>query len=337
MKKQKILITGSLGFVGSHLAKRYHNLGYAVIGVDSGIGGYSDNLIECVTHKIDCCDVNRLNQLFQQNKFDLVIHSACTPYEGLSVVSPVLVTRNTYDATVCVLRCSIEHKVKRFVFMSSMARYGNQKLPFTETMQTRPEDPYGIAKVASEETVKCLCDLNNIEWSIVVPHNIYGPNQVYNDPYRNVVSIFLNRQLQNKPAIIYGDGDQKRCLSYIDDTLRIFDKICFDSSAKSEIFNIGSDEDYITIKELADTCANITGYNGKHKFEPPRPKEVKYATCSSDKIRKYFNYKTQIDLKTGIKNTMNYIIKKGVKPFKYNFEIEINNEKTPMTWKNKLI
>jgi UDP-glucose 4-epimerase len=116
MKKQKILITGSLGFVGSNLAKRYHKLGHEVIGVDSGIGGYSDNLTECVTHKIDCCDVNRLNQLFQQNKFDLVIHSACTPYEGFSVVSPVLVTRNTYDATVCVLRCSIEHKVKRFVF-----------------------------------------------------------------------------------------------------------------------------------------------------------------------------------------------------------------------------
>ena len=333
----KILVTGSLGFVGSHLAKRYHNQGHTVIGVDNGVGGYDDNLTEVQTLRIDCCDQSALDQLFAKEKFELVIHAACTAYEGLSVVSPVLVTRNTFDATVNVLSASIKHKITRFVYLSSMARYGQQEPPFTEDMKPAPEDPYGIAKVAAEDTVKCLCDVNGIDWTIVVPHNIYGPNQVYDDPFRNVVSIFLHRNLQGKPCIIYGDGEQKRCFSYIDDTLQVFDKVCFDDSAVGEIFNIGPDEDYVTINELANITANATGYNGEHEYMPGRPKEVKYATCSSDKIRKYFNYKTKVSIAEGIQNTLQYIRTRGIRKFNYSLPIEIDNEHTPATWTKKLI
>jgi|TARA_B110000285_G_scaffold63268_1_gene72729 UDP-glucose 4-epimerase len=333
----KILITGSLGFVGSHLAKRYHSTGHKVVGIDNGIGGYDDNLTEVQTLRIDCCNQSALDQLFAREKFDIVIHAACTAYEGLSVVSPVLVTRNTYDATVNVLTASIKHNIKRFVYMSSMARYGKQQPPFTEDMKPAPEDPYGIAKVAAEDTVKCLCEVNNIDWSIVVPHNIYGPNQVYDDPFRNVVSIFLHRNLQGKPCIIYGDGEQKRCFSYIDDTLQIFDRIVFDTKAVGQIFNLGPDEDYISINELADLTANATGYNGLHQYMPGRPKEVKYATCSSNKIREYFNYKTEVKIKDGITQTLDYIQKRGIRKFNYSLPIEIENEHTPQTWTKKLI
>ncbi len=332
-----ILVTGGQGFVGSHLANKYHKEGHNVISIDIGIGGYPDNLKDVKNYNIDCRSFEEINEVFEKHKFDIVIHAACTPYEGLSVVSPVLVTRNTFDATVNILTVSVKHKIKRFVYLSSMARYGGQKTPFTEDMRTAPEDPYGIAKVASEDVVKCLCDANKIEWVITVPHNIYGPNQVYNDPYRNVVSIFLHRQLKKKPAIIYGDGSQKRCFSYIDDTLQIFDRICFDEKSKSEIFNIGPDEDYISINELADLCANATNFNEPHQYLPDRPKEVKYATCSSDKIRKYFNYKTNVKLAEGINNTLNYIKKRGLKDFNYNLNIEIDNELTPKTWTKKLI
>jgi len=333
----KILVTGSLGFVGSHLAKRYYYQGHDVVGIDNGVGGYDDNLTEVQTYKIDCCDQSNLDSLFSKQKFDLVIHAACTAYEGLSVVSPVFVTRNTYDATVNVVTSSIKHNVKKFVYMSSMARYGKQTPPFTEDMKPAPEDPYGIAKVAAEDTVKCLCDVNGIQWAIAVPHNIYGPNQIYNDPFRNVVSIFLHRNLQGKPPIIYGDGEQKRCFSYIDDTLQIFDEICFGAKANAETFNIGPDEDYVTINELAKLCANATGYNGMPTYMKGRPKEVKYATCSSDKIRKFFNYKTQVDLKQGINNTLNYIKARGIKKFNYSLPIEIDNENTPQTWTKQLI
>jgi Nucleoside-diphosphate-sugar epimerases len=120
-------------------------------------------------------------------------------------------------------------------------------------------------------------------------------------------------------------------------TLQIFDHICFNDKASGEVFNIGPDEDYISIKELANLCANETSYNGEHKFMPPRPQEVKYATCSSDKIRKFFNYQTKVDIKEGIKKNLEYIKKRGVKNFRYNLPIEINNKLTPKTWSEKLI
>ena len=332
-----ILITGGQGFVGSHLAKRLKKRGHKIISIDNGIGGYPDNLEDIKNYNVDCCDQIKVNEIFNKYKFDIVIHSACTPYEGLSVVSPILITRNTFDATVNILTAAIKNKVKRFIYLSSMARYGSQKTPFTEEMKTAPEDPYGIAKVAAEQVVKCLCDANNIEWTITVPHNIYGPNQVYDDPYRNVVSIFLHRQLKKEPALIYGDGEQKRCFSYIDDTLQVFEQICFEKKSAGEIFNIGPDEDYISIKELADLCANITNFNGPHQFLPKRPNEVKYATCSSNKIRKFFNYKTETNIVEGIKNTLNFIKKRGVREFNYNLPIEIDNELTPKSWTKKLI
>jgi len=160
---------------------------------------------------------------------------------------------------------------------------------------------------------------------------------VYDDPFRNVVSIFLHRNLQGKPCIIYGDGEQKRCFSYIDDTLQVFDKVCFDKSAVGQIFNIGPDEDYVTINELANLTANATGFNGEHEYMPGRPKEVKYATCSSDKIRKFFNYETKISIAEGIQNTLQYIRTRGIRKFNYSLPIEIDNEHTPITWTKKLI
>ena len=333
----KILVTGSWGFVGSHLSKRFLSQGHTVIGVDNAVGGYKDNLTECKTYEIDCCDTDAIDHLFAKESFDLVVHCACTAQEGLSVVSPILITSNTYAATVNVVTASCKYKVKKFVFMSSMARYGDQKPPFIESQSPKPVDPYGIAKVAAEETVKCLCDLHGVQWSVAIPHNIYGPNQVYTDPYRNVVSIFLNRHLQGKPAIIYGDGNQMRSFSYIDDTLSVFDQICFDDRSNGELFNIGPDEDYVSIKELADICSNITGVNLAHQSMPGRPKEVKYATCSSNKIRKWFNYKTQTSLIQGIQKTYEYIKQRGSQPFNYSFELEIENDLTPTTWREKLI
>jgi UDP-glucose 4-epimerase len=91
-----------------------------------------------------------------------------------------------------------------------MARYGNQKTPYKENMPPKPENPYGIAKVATEDTLKLLCEFHGMEYNIAVPHNIVSPNQKYDDPFRNVISIFINRNLQNKPCIIYRDGEQKK-------------------------------------------------------------------------------------------------------------------------------
>jgi len=332
----KIFITGVAGFLGSHLAKRMLDLGHEVIGNDNLIGGDLINLDKRILFfNTDCNNLEEMSKITKG--CEIIYHCAATAHEGLSVFSPHIITNNIFQASVSVITAAIKNKAKRFVYCSSMARYGNQTPPFHEEMQPKPEDPYGIAKVAGENILKVLADLNGMEWNIAVPHNIIGPNQKYDDPFRNVVSIFINRNLQNKPSIIYGDGKQKRCFSYIDDVIYCLEKIALDENINKEIINVGPDEEDITIKEVAEIVANETGFNGAPIFLPDRPKEVKFATCKSDKSRKLLNYKTKTSLKDAIKYTINYVKQNGVKPFKYHLPVEIVNDKTPSTWVKKLI
>ncbi len=332
----KIYITGIAGFLGSHLAKRLIGLGHEISGNDSMIQGDLDNLPKNVTfHKTDCCNFEEMSKNLKG--IDIVYHCAATAHEGLSVFSPNFITKNIFQASISVITASIVNKVKRFVFCSSMARYGSQISPFNETMPPKPEDPYGIAKVAVEESLKLLCKTHFMDYNIAVPHNIVGPNQKYDDPFRNVMSIFINRNLQNKPSIIYGDGNQTRCFSYIDDVIFCLEKLALEKSISKEIINIGPDEETITINNLAKLVANVTGYNGDPIHVPGRPLEVKEATCSSEKARRLLDYKTKTPLIDAIKLTTNYIKNKGTKKFVYNLPVEIKSEITPETWTKKTI
>lgn len=332
----KIFITGIAGFLGSHLADRFINLGYEVSGNDNFIGGYKDNVNPKVTlFDVDCCNRDMMTKIM--NGIDIVIHTAATAHEGLSVFSPDFITKNIFQATVATVSAAIENKVKRFVYCTSMARYGDQQIPFIETQRPQPVDPYGIAKVAGEEVLKVLADTHGMEWNIAVPHNIVGPRQRYDDPFRNVMSIMINRNLQGKPAIIYGDGNQTRCFSYVDDCVNCLEKMALDENIVKEIINIGPDEGTITIKELAYLVANETRCNLEPIFMPDRPREVKHAMCSAEKARKLLNYETKTDVKTAISKTTEYVRQRGVKPFDYSFPLEIVNEKTPKTWKERLM
>lgn len=332
----KIYITGIAGFLGSHLAKRLKELGHDISGNDNLILGDSENLPDDI--KFDETDCSDYDQMVKNLKgFDIVYHCAATAHEGLSVFSPNFITKNIYQASVSVITASIVNNVKKFVFCSSMARYGNQQVPFKEDMSTKPEDPYGIAKVAAEDTLKLLSEVHGMDYNIAVPHNIVGPNQKYDDPFRNVMSIFINRNLQGKPSIIYGDGMQQRCFSYIDDVIFCLEKLALDNNINKETINIGPDEETATILELSKLVANETGYNGNPIFVKDRPKEVKFASCSSDKARKLLGYETKTSLKESIKLTTDFVKQRGIKKFDYNLPLEINSEITPETWKFKKI
>ena len=328
---RKILVTGVAGFLGSHLAEKLSELNHKVIGVDNMSGGYKDNIPKNVKFfNFDCCDLEKMTEVMQG--VEVVYHCAATAHEGLSVFSPFEITKNNYLASVSVFTSAISNKVKRIIFCSSMARYGDQQTPFTEDMKPKPIDPYAISKVAAENVLINLCELNNIEWVIAVPHNIIGPRQKYNDPFRNVVSIMINRMLQNKAPIIYGDGEQKRCFSYIDDCLSCMLPMLDQKNLNKQIINIGPDEEFVTINKIAEICSNITGSNLKPIYKKDRPREVKDASCSADKARKLLNYKTETNLKNGILKTYNYIKGRGAKPFEYYINIEIKNELTPEVW-----
>ena len=333
----KFFVTGVAGFLGSHVADELISQGHEVHGCDTLIGGSMDNVHEDVTfYQVDAIYLNQMKKMTKN--VDVIIHTACTAYEGLSVFSPYLVGQNTYQISLSVFTAAVTNNVKRVINCSSMARYGNQEImPYTEDMIPKPEDPYGIAKLASEQTLEVLSEVHGIEFVNLVPHNIIGPKQKYDDPYRNVVSIMINRILNGNAPIIYGDGEQTRCFSDIDDVVNPMVNSIFSDQAKGETINVGPDEDVITINQLASKVLKVLNSDLEPIYVKERPKEVKYAHCSSEKSRNILGYSTSISLDKSIEKIANWIIEKGPKKFRYHLDIEIENEHTPDTWKNKLI
>lgn len=331
----KIFISGVAGFLGSHIADSMIADGHTVIGCDSMIGGSLDNVPGKVDfHQVDCNQFDTMVRL--TDGCDVVYHCAATAYEGLSVFSPHLITQNVFSASVSLFSAAIHNRVKRIVFCSSMARYGVNQVPFRETYPAKPEDPYGIAKVAAEDVLRNLCAVHGIEYTIAVPHNIIGPRQKYDDPYRNVAAIMMNLMLQNRQPIIYGDGQQKRCFSFVDDCVYCLKEMAFSPKVVGETINIGPDEEFVSVLELAETISNLLRFNLDPIFVPDRPQEVKLATCASDKARELLSYHTSISLKDGLQQMIDYIRTRGVLPFKYHLDLEIINEKTPKTWSQRL-
>ncbi len=333
----RILITGVAGFLGSHLADRFIADGHEVIGIDNLLGGYRSNVPSEVTFvEMDLLDLEKTNAAF--SGVDLVIHAACTAYEGLSVFSPSLVVANTTQITTNVISAAVKNKVKKIVYMSSMARYGSQvTIPFTEDLLPAPQDPYGIAKFSAELLLKNLCEVHGLDYVILVPHNIIGPRQKYDDPYRNVASIMINRMLSGKQPIIYGTGEQKRCFSFIADVVEPLYKASFSLDALSKVINIGPDEEFVTINQLAVMIAEILDFQLAPIYMDGRPQEVFEANCSADLARRILDYETKTELKDGLLELVNWIRHEGVKPFSYHLPLEIVTEKTPKSWKDQLM
>ena len=337
MTAKKFLVTGVAGFLGSHLADTLIEQGFQVVGIDNLVGGYKDNVPkECEFYEVDLSNLDLIEKYFRN--VDIVVHSACTAYEGLSVFSPALVSQNTSQITTNVLSASIQHRVSKFIFMSSMARYGTQRvLPFTENMIPQPQDPYGISKYSSELMVSNLSSVHGMDHVILVPHNIIGPRQKYDDPYRNVASIMINRILHGRQPVIYGDGSQRRCFSFINDVVNPIVVACVSSAANGQVVNIGPDEQFVTILELAEIISEIMNWKLEPIFVDPRPQEVIEANCSANKARELLNYATTTSLIDGIKELVDWISKQPRREFNYHLPIEIVNAKTPATWTKKLI
>lgn len=333
---ETVFVTGVAGFLGSHLADAFLEKDMRVVGNDTLQTGDRDNVPDGVQfHPVDCLHLSEMDDLLAD--VDLVYHTAALPYEGLSVFSPGEITESVFGATTTVLTAAANNDVERFVYCSSMARYGSNQVPFTEDMEPQPQDPYGISKVAAERMTRLLGEVFGFEWVIAVPHNIIGPRQRYDDPFRNVAAIFINRMLRGEQPIIYGDGEQRRCFSFVQDDVRALEKLGVRSNVTGEVVNIGPDEEFVTINELAETIADILDFDLDPIYVEDRPQEVKYANCSADKARRLIDYETTYGLREGLEEMIEWIREHGPKPFDYHFEPEITSEEMPVVWREQLL
>lgn len=332
----RVFITGIAGFLGSHIADALIRQGHEVRGVDSLIGGYADNVPgEAEWRAVDCQYLSTMTELMAG--CELVIHTACTAYEGLSVFSPHLVTMNTSQISATVFTAAVRNNVRRIVNCSSMSRYGANPVPFTEDQRPSPEDPYAIAKVAAEELLFNMADTFGFEPVNLVPHNIVGPRQKYDDPYRNVVSIMANRMLRGEAPVIYGDGEQTRCFSDVRELVDCFVAACFQENVVYQTINVGPEEGACSINDLASILAPMCKFDGDPIYYPDRPREVKHAHCSAQKAKDLLDYEQIYSLEDTCWSIVKYIEERGPKPFQYHLPVEIQNDLTPETWTKRKI
>lgn len=322
----RILVTGGAGFIGSHLVDRLKK-DHEVVVIDDLSGGSLDNIpgVRCYQNDLrDGCDY-----IFEKFRPEIVFHLAANAAENKAQFSPIDITSRNYSAFINTLTPFIKYGGKRFVFTSSIAVYGNGQAPFREVDRPDPEDLYGITKLAAEQTLEVMSSVHGFEYVIARPHNVYGPRQNMTDPYRNVVTIWMNALLQGKPYYIYGDGFQRRCFSYIDDVVEALYRCGFDDVAGKK-FNIGADKDY-TLNELSKAILKATESNVNAVFLRERPQEVKVATADHMQAKTWLKYEDKTSLEEGIEKTWEWVKKQGYKePVKTEFEIM--SDKIPQNW-----
>jgi len=328
--KIKSLVTGGAGFIGSHVAKHCLELGHEVFVLDDLSGGFEDHIPPGVTFiEGSITDSELVSRLFQEHKFDYVYHLAAYAAEGLShFIRHYNYTTNLLGS-INLINQSVKHKIKCFVFTSSIAVYGAGQLPMTESTVPQPEDPYGISKYAVEMDLKTAHEMFGLNYVIFRPHNVYGENQNIGDKYRNVIGIFMNQIMQGKQLTVFGDGTQTRAFSYIDDVAIPISKSVNIPGAFNQVFNIGADKPY-SVNELATVVCNE--FNVKPDINHLSARnEVLHAYSDHAKAHSVFGDPTGISLTEGIARMAGWARKVGARQSQEFHNIEIT-EKLPDGW-----
>jgi UDP-glucose 4-epimerase len=324
------LITGGAGFIGSHVCRQVLSLGHKVVILDDLSGGFEENIpAGAIFVKGSITDTKLVSHLFSTYSFEYVYHLAAYAAEGLSHFIRRFNYENNLIGSINLINESVKHKVKCFVFTSSIAVYGKGQLPMHEGLTPQPEDPYGIAKLAVEQDLKCAHEIFGLNYVIFRPHNVYGEYQNLGDKYRNVVGIFMNQLMQDKPLTIFGDGLQSRAFSYVGDIAPIIANSINVGKAQNEIFNIGADIQF-TVKELATQVCSVMGKHGYVRHLDAR-NEVTHAYSSHEKATEVFGIPAITTLPEGLKKMAAWAMKTGSKK-----GISFNNieilEKLPAVW-----
>ena len=298
----KVLITGVAGLLGSRLADWLVETQpeIEVVGIDDLSGGYKENInpkvefwqMNLVTHPIENC--------FEVHKFDYVFHFAAYAAEGLSPFIRQYNYENNLVATARVINQCIKHDVKRLVFTSTLAVYGyGYGGIFDEKQIPKPIDPYGVAKYACEMDIQIAGEQHGLDWCIIRPHNVYGIKQNIWDKYRNVLGIWMYQHLNGEPMTIFGDGEQTRAFSYIDDIIEPLWNSAIRPDASKEIINLGGVEEW-SINKVNEVLRKVIG-EGEVVYKEGRH-EVKHSIPTWQKSIDILGFEHKKKFEDGLKD-----------------------------------
>ncbi len=298
----KVLITGIAGLLGSRLSDWIieNHPEVEVHGIDDLSGGYYENINPKVYfNKLNLANSNNaLELVFNKVKPDYVFHFAAYAAEGLSPFIRTYNYDNNLRSTAAIVNECIKHDVKRLVFTSTLAVYGHGNGGiFDESQIQSPIDPYGVAKYACEMDIQIAGEQHGLDWCIIRPHNVYGVKQNSWDKYRNVLGIWMYQHLNNMDMTIFGDGEQTRAFSFIDDSLEPLWNAAVRPQASKEIINLGGIEE-VSIKEASTILREIIGEGNIVHLEPRH--EVKHSIPTYQKSIDLLGFEHKTDMKSGL-------------------------------------
>jgi UDP-glucose 4-epimerase len=303
-----------------------------VTAVDDLSGGFLRNVPSGAKFvQGDLRDPAVVDALFAEGRVDYVYHLAAYAAEGLSH----FIRRYNYEtnllASINLVNAAVRHDVTCFVFTSSIAVYGAGQSPLREDMLPRPEDPYGVSKLAVELDLEAANRMFGLNYVVFRPHNVYGERQNLADRYRNVIGIFMNQVMRGEPMTIFGDGLQTRAFSHVDDVAPIIARSIDNPAAWNQVFNVGADTPY-TVLELAGVVARAFGVKPQVVHLPPR-QEVLHAWSDHTKVADCFGAHSNLGLKAGIERMAQWAKDVGpCEPVLFG-ELEISKN-LPPSWKS---
>ncbi len=339
MLEKSVLVTGSRGFIGSHLVDYLHGKGLSVIGTDFS---ESETFQEEITNtKVPFYDIDvrqkqdkKWDSVFSEHGIGTVFHCAAYAAEIMSLYRPAFISETNIVGSTRLMEAAIRNNAERFVFLSSNSVYGCQeKCPYGEDAQKKPDDVYAVGKLATEETLRILGKVHGMDCTIIRPHNVYGPRQKLNDPYRNVIGIWMNMIMQGKKPVVYGDGMQERAFTYIEDFIWPVAEAGTTPKGRNETFNIGTHE-HTTLKRAAEVVCEAMGSKDGFGFAEARKQEVKISYPSSEKAKKLLGFEAKWGFEQGVKKMAEWAKAQPKKSFEYFGSVEIEKNLLS-TWKEK--
>lgn len=299
------LVTGGAGFIGSNIAEQLVKNGEKVRIIDNLSTGKKENLnsfkndVEFVQG-----DLRYLNTVMEVMKgVDYVLHQAALPSVPRSVQTPIESNDNNTNGTLNILYAAKESGVKRVVYAASSSAYGESPtLPKVETMKPSPLSPYAVNKLVGEYYCSVFNYVYGLETVVLRYYNVFGPRQDPSSYYSAVIPKFIKALLEGKSPVIFGDGEQSRDFTYIDNVVSANLLACKAPDAVGEVMNMACGE-RITLNDLVKILQKILNVNIAPTYDPPRPGDIKHSLADIEKAKKLLGYKVIVPMKEGLEKT----------------------------------
>src|SRR6266404_574529 len=304
------LITGVAGFIGSALARAVLAQGDHVRGIDNLSTGRRENLVE-ILHRIDFQEADLLDLQAIYNACrgaDYVLHEAAVPSVPKSVLDPLGSNRANLDSTVNLLMAARDGKVKRVVYAASSSAYGDTPtLPKQEDMTPNPISPYAVAKLASEHYMISFYRCYGLETVCLRYFNIFGPRQDPTSPYSGVLAKFITLMLSGQQPTMFGDGEQSRDFTYIDNAVDANLLACTAAAAQvaGKVFNVATGR-RVTLNETFKLLQGLTSYSGSPTYAAERGGDIKHSLADISLAEKHLGYKPKVNFEDGLRRTVEW-------------------------------